>query len=54
MTDLTLTNAEEGKDLLAMSHGVAILLLILYLGYLVFQMWSHAVGQSSSSPRAYF
>ncbi|WVF71725.1 calcium/proton exchanger [Kwoniella sp. CBS 6097] len=32
----------EGADLLAMSHGVAILLLLLYLGYLVFQMWTHA------------
>lgn len=40
--DLTLTNAEEGRDLLAMSHGVAVLLLVLYLGYLIFQMWSHA------------
>jgi Ca2+:H+ antiporter len=41
---LTLTSAEEGNDLLAMSHGVAVLLLVLYLGYLIFQMWSHAVG----------
>ncbi|WWC70450.1 calcium/proton exchanger [Kwoniella pini CBS 10737] len=32
----------EGADLLAMSHGVAILLLILYLGYLFFQMYTHA------------
>jgi len=40
---LTLTSAEEGRDLLAMSHGVAVLLLVLYLGYLIFQMWSHAV-----------
>ncbi|WVQ67918.1 calcium/proton exchanger [Kwoniella botswanensis] len=32
----------EGADLLAMSHGVAILLLLLYLGYLVFQMYTHA------------
>ncbi|WWC89569.1 calcium/proton exchanger [Kwoniella dendrophila CBS 6074] len=32
----------EGADLLAMSHGVAILLLVLYLGYLVFQMYTHA------------
>lgn len=43
---LSLTNAEEGNDLLAMSHGVAILLLLLYLGYLVFQMWTHAVSTS--------
>lgn len=26
-----------------MSHAVAILLLILYLGYLLFQMYTHAV-----------
>ncbi|XAO23621.1 calcium/proton exchanger [Cryptococcus bacillisporus CA1280] len=32
----------EGADLLSMSHAVSILLLILYLGYLVFQMWTHA------------
>lgn len=47
---LTLTSAEEGSDLLAMSHGVAVLLLVLYLGYLIFQMWSHAVSAPSSSP----
>lgn len=41
---LSLTNAEEGNDLLAMSHGVAILLLLLYIGYLLFQMWTHAVS----------
>ncbi|WVQ99172.1 calcium/proton exchanger [Kwoniella sp. CBS 9459] len=32
----------EGADLLSMSHGVSILLLLLYIGYLVFQMWTHA------------
>lgn len=42
--DLTLTEAEEGNDLLAMSHAVAIILLVLYLGYLLFQMWTHAVS----------
>ena len=42
-----LTDAQERKDLLSMSHGVAILLLLLYLGYLLFQMWTHAVGSSS-------
>lgn len=36
----------EGADLLSMSHAVSILLLILYLGYLLFQMWTHAVGCS--------
>jgi Ca2+:H+ antiporter len=38
-----LTDAVEGQDLLAMSHAVAILLLVLYLGYLLFQMFTHAV-----------
>ncbi len=46
---LALTTAQEGDDLLAMSHGVAILLLVLYLGYLLFQMWTHAVGPVCSS-----
>ncbi|TYJ53428.1 calcium/proton exchanger [Cryptococcus floricola] len=32
----------EGSELLSLSHGVAILLLILYLGYLMFQMFTHA------------
>jgi Ca2+/H+ antiporter len=41
---MTLTSAQQATDLLAMSHGVAILLLILYLGYLLFQMWTHAVS----------
>jgi len=44
----SITDAELATDLLAMSHGVAILLLVLYLGYLVFQMWTHAVGLSAS------
>ncbi|WVR07268.1 calcium/proton exchanger [Kwoniella sp. DSM 27419] len=41
-TDANQLAAGEGADLLSMSHGVAILLLVLYLGYLVFQMWTHA------------
>lgn len=39
-----ITDTVERNDILAMSHGVSILLLILYLGYLAFQMWTHAVG----------
>lgn len=34
----SLTSEEEKRDILAMSHGVAIILLILYLGYLLFQV----------------
>ena len=40
----SLSSTVEGEDLLAMSHAVAILLLVLYLGYLLFQMWTHAVS----------
>ncbi|KAG8731841.1 hypothetical protein FRC11_002022 [Ceratobasidium sp. 423] len=33
---------DEGMDILRMSHGVAIVLLLIYAGYLFFQLWSHA------------
>lgn len=52
---LSLTQPQEANDLLAMSHAVAVLLLVLYLGYLLFQMWTHAsfyedgTGGTSSS-----
>ncbi|KAH9063878.1 calcium/proton exchanger [Lactarius vividus] len=36
-----LTDAEEAHDILAISHGVAIILLFIYLCYLVFQLFSH-------------
>lgn len=36
-----LTDAQEGHDILAISHGVAIILLFIYLCYLVFQLFSH-------------
>ncbi|KAI0254958.1 calcium/proton exchanger [Lactifluus subvellereus] len=36
-----LTDAEEGHDILAISHGVAVILLFIYLCYLVFQLFSH-------------
>ncbi|WOO85549.1 Vacuolar calcium ion transporter [Vanrija pseudolonga] len=39
---VALTSKEEAEDILSMSHGVAILLLLLYIGYLIFQMWTHA------------
>lgn len=41
-TSTTVTDAVEQRDLLEMSHGVAIVLLLIYLSYLVFQLWSHA------------
>ncbi|KAI9439942.1 calcium/proton exchanger [Lactarius indigo] len=36
-----LTNTQEAHDILAISHGVAIILLFIYLCYLVFQLFSH-------------
>ncbi|KAI0264387.1 calcium/proton exchanger [Gloeopeniophorella convolvens] len=36
-----LTNDQEGHDVLAISHGVAVILLFIYLCYLVFQLFSH-------------
>lgn len=35
------TDAVEGADILAVSRGVAIILLFIYGGYLVFQLYSH-------------
>lgn len=36
------TEDEEKRDLLAMSHGVAVILLFLYIAFMLFQMWTHA------------
>jgi len=37
----SLTDAETQRDLLSVSHGVALILLIIYAGYLWFQLYSH-------------
>jgi len=37
----SLSDAETQRDLLSVSHGVAIILLIIYGGYLWFQLYSH-------------
>lgn len=37
-----ITSEQQSADLLAMSHGVAVILLFLYLGYLAFQLFTHA------------
>lgn len=37
-----LNDQAEGRDILKMSRGVSIILLFIYAGYLVFQLWSHA------------
>jgi Ca2+:H+ antiporter len=34
-----LTPAEERPDILKMSRGTAVILLVVYFGYLVFQLW---------------
>lgn len=41
-TTKDLTTEQENADILSMSHGVAVILLFLYVCFLVFQMWSHA------------
>ncbi|KAK2460332.1 hypothetical protein APHAL10511_007721 [Amanita phalloides] len=33
--------ADQAQDILHMSHGVSIVLLIIYAAYLLFQLWSH-------------
>ncbi|KAG8740659.1 hypothetical protein FRC10_004069 [Ceratobasidium sp. 414] len=38
----TTSDPDEGFDILHMSHGVAIVLLLIYACYLFFQLWSHA------------
>jgi Ca2+:H+ antiporter len=37
-----LSDAQEGHDILAVSHGVAIILLFIYAAYISFQLYSHA------------
>lgn len=32
----------EAYDLLAMSHGVSVILLVIYVGFTIFSMWTHA------------
>ncbi|KAF9476694.1 calcium/proton exchanger [Pholiota conissans] len=40
-SDTGLSTGSEGKAILSVSHGVAIILLFIYAGYLTFQLWSH-------------
>lgn len=37
-----LDDSTETLDILAVSHGVSIILLVIYIGYLIFQLFSHA------------
>ncbi|KAJ9111752.1 hypothetical protein QFC22_006411 [Naganishia vaughanmartiniae] len=38
----SITTDQEKADILALSHGVAIILLLIYMGYLLFQFFTHA------------
>ncbi|EJU04647.1 calcium/proton exchanger [Dacryopinax primogenitus] len=46
---------KEGHDILQMSHGVAVILLIIYACNLIFQLWSHAnvLNEAASKSTAY-
>nr|VWO99168.1 Response regulatory domain-containing protein [Ganoderma boninense] len=47
------TLKEQKADILRMSHGVAIVLLIIYISYLIFQLWSHThLYQDNRQPSA--
>ncbi|EMD33512.1 hypothetical protein CERSUDRAFT_98615 [Gelatoporia subvermispora B] len=47
------TLEDQKQDLLKMSHGVSIVLLIIYVSYLLFQLWSHThLYQDSAKPSA--
>ncbi|KAF8997493.1 Sodium/calcium exchanger protein-domain-containing protein [Cyathus striatus] len=41
-SDTQLTDEQESKDILSVSHGVAIILLFIYICYLFFQLRSHS------------
>jgi len=40
--ETTQSNAVEEAEILAISRGVAIILIIVYLAYLIFQLWTHS------------
>ncbi|EIM91413.1 calcium/proton exchanger [Stereum hirsutum FP-91666 SS1] len=45
-----LTDAQEGKDILSISHGVAIILLFIYGCYIYFQLFSHRALYEDDHP----
>ncbi|KAJ3565778.1 hypothetical protein NP233_g7422 [Leucocoprinus birnbaumii] len=45
-----ISDDKEGREILAVSRGTAIILLIIYFGYLLFQLWSHAQMFDDDSP----
>lgn len=38
----TAFDPDQGEDILRISRGVAVILLVTYVAYLIFQLWSHA------------
>ncbi|KAI1797224.1 Sodium/calcium exchanger protein-domain-containing protein [Ganoderma leucocontextum] len=47
------TLQQQKTDILRMSHGVAIVLLFIYISYLIFQLWSHThLYQDHTEPSA--
>ncbi|KAH9452073.1 hypothetical protein Pst134EA_026009 [Puccinia striiformis f. sp. tritici] len=44
-----LNDSVEGPDVLKMSRGISVILLVIYAAYLVFQLWSHAHIYSQTS-----
>ncbi|KAM5530997.1 hypothetical protein V8D89_015324 [Ganoderma adspersum] len=47
------TLKDQKEDILRMSHGVAIVLLFIYISYLIFQLWSHThLYQDNYQPSA--
>ncbi|KZV74613.1 Calcium/proton exchanger [Peniophora sp. CONT] len=49
-TALNTALKNEGTDILAISHGVALILLFIYLCYLVFQLFSHKSLYDETNP----
>ncbi|KAA1082381.1 hypothetical protein PGT21_001626 [Puccinia graminis f. sp. tritici] len=47
-----LSDSVEGPDVLKMSRGIAVILLVIYAAYLVFQLWSHAHLYTQTSTSA--
>lgn len=49
----SLSDSVEGPDVLKMSRGIAVILLVIYAAYLIFQLWSHAhiYTQTATNPQ---
>jgi len=47
-----LSEADEKRAILAVSRGTSVILLVIYIGYLLFQLWSHATLFQDDYPDA--